>query len=79
VKPIIPLAAATHGRGLFTSTDLALDVEDNTLAVKTSGIRIYPTISDGNINIYSRVNSEKLIFLFTMLMVEMFIIRLLTW
>ena len=53
------LAAATHGRGLFTSTDLALDVEDNTLDLKTLGIRIYPTVSDGNINIYSRVNSEK--------------------
>lgn len=53
------MAAATHGRGLFTSTDLTLDVKDNSLTVKTSGIRIYPTVSDGNINIFSRVNTDN--------------------
>jgi len=53
------IAAATHGRGLFTSTDLVLDVKDNNLTTKISDIKIYPTVSDGNINIFSRVNAEK--------------------
>lgn len=53
------IAAATHGRGLFTSTDLTLSVKDNNLTAKTSGIRIYPTLSDGHINIFSRINTEK--------------------
>jgi len=53
------IAAATHGRGLFTSTDLTLSVKDNNLTAKTSGIRIYPTLSDGHINIFSRINAEK--------------------
>ena len=53
------IAAATHGRGLFTSTDLTLGVKDNDLAVKKSEIKIYPTVSDGHINIFSRINTDK--------------------
>ena len=53
------IAAATHGRGLFTSTDLTLSVKDNNLTAKASGIRVYPTVSNGHINIFSRINAEK--------------------
>jgi len=53
------IAAATHGRGLFTSSDLTLDVKDNNLSTKSSSIKIYPTVSDGNFNIFSRVNSNN--------------------
>lgn len=52
------IAAATHGRGLFTSTDLVLDVEDN-LIVKASKLKIFPTVSNGNITIASRINVEN--------------------
>jgi len=53
------VAAATHGRGLFTSSDLTLDVKENELVAKSSNIKIYPTVSDGNFNIFSRVNSNN--------------------
>jgi Secretion system C-terminal sorting domain len=53
------MAAATHGRGLFTSTDLTLSVKNNVLALKNSDIRVYPTVSDGQINIFSRINADN--------------------
>ena len=52
------IAAATHGRGLFTSTDLVLDVEDN-LIIKASKLKIFPTVSNGSITIASRINVEN--------------------
>lgn len=52
------VAAATHGRGLFTSTDFTLDVKDNFI-VKDNNIRIFPTISDGLITIASSVNAQN--------------------
>ncbi len=52
------MAAATHGRGLFTSSDLTLKVKDN-VVVKDNNIKIFPTISSGDITIASRVDARN--------------------
>ncbi|PIR14527.1 MAG: hypothetical protein COV50_02270, partial [Flavobacteriales bacterium CG11_big_fil_rev_8_21_14_0_20_35_7] len=52
------IVAATHGRGLFTSTNFTLDVKENVL-VKNTNIKIFPTVSNGLITVASRVNAQN--------------------
>lgn len=53
------ILASTHGRGLFTGqfTATPLSINDNTINKNT--LRIYPTVSNGNITISSTLNIGK--------------------
>lgn len=56
------ILAATHGRGLFTGqfTAVPLSITDN--ALESSTIKLYPTVSNGNITITSNSNIGKVDF-----------------
>lgn len=53
------ILASTHGRGMFTGqfTATPLSIDDNTINKNT--LRIYPTVSNGNITISSTLNIGK--------------------
>ncbi len=52
------VVAASHGRGLFTSTNFTLGVKDN-FVVKENNIKLFPTVSNGLITIASSINAQN--------------------
>lgn len=51
--------AATHGRGVFSGQFTAQSLNDSENAFESSNLTVFPTVSDGNINITSKERIEK--------------------